>query len=139
MLHCDGLSEICRHISDNASTRSNQLDRSASDRCEGSVDPAILLDRSRSITLDARDEQDNQDTLAPALHWQSAPGGLLAPLSPVLDQYRSLPGGTASDRCDSSANELPDARGLLLADASDLGQGSRVSGEDTFDGAKVTQ
>jgi hypothetical protein len=33
---------------------------------QGSVDPAILVNRSRSITLDARDEQDDQHTFAPA-------------------------------------------------------------------------
>src|SRR3990170_4189132 len=107
---------------------------------QGSIDPAILLDRSRSITLDARDEQDNQDTLAPALQRRSSPDGLLAPLrrfSINIDRYRVAP--QTSDRCDPSANELLNARGLLLADASDLGQGTRVSGEDTFDGAKVTQ
>ena len=33
---------------------------------QGSVDPAILVNRSRSITLDTRDEQDDQHPFAPA-------------------------------------------------------------------------
>jgi len=49
---------------------------------QSSINP-IPLDRSRSITLDARDEQDNQDTLAPALQKRSPPDGLLAPLRHV--------------------------------------------------------
>src|ERR1700682_1406946 len=65
---------------------------------QGGVDPVILVDRSRSITLDARDEQDNQDTLAPALESRSSATGPCLPFRHPLDQYRSSAAGDANGR-----------------------------------------
>lgn len=39
---------------------------------QGGVDPVLLVDRGRTIALDARDEQDNQDTLATAAEKRSS-------------------------------------------------------------------
>lgn len=47
---------------------------------QGSGDPALLVNRSRPVTLDTGHEQDNQDTLAPALQERSLSDGLPATL-----------------------------------------------------------
>jgi hypothetical protein len=49
---------------------------------QGNVDPVILIDRSRSITLDTRDEQNNQDALASAPEGANARGRASCAVSP---------------------------------------------------------
>jgi hypothetical protein len=101
----------------------------------------ILVNRSRSITLDARDKQDNRDTLAPAFQRRSSPDGLPAPLRHVsINIDRRRPRGKPSVRpCATLAKEFPDTRRFLRADTSDLSQGGRISGENAFDAAKVNE
>ena len=108
---------------------------------QGSVDPAILVDGSPPITLDARDEQNDEDTLAPALQERSPSDGQAAPcghFSINIDRQRWR-GNRSIEPCPTSENEFPDAGGLPGTDTSDLTQCGRVSREDAFDGPEVVE
>jgi hypothetical protein len=65
---------------------------------QGSIDPAILVNWSPSIALDTRDEQDNQDTLAPAVQKRSPSDGLPVPLRHFSINIDRWCGGEANGR-----------------------------------------
>lgn len=58
----------------------------AAEHLQGAVDPALLVNRSRSVAFDARNEQDDENTLATAAEKRSLADRRGAP----LHHYRSI-------------------------------------------------